>query len=174
MIVRAELRSYGKEAKELTEEGLGLVQAIFPEAHKTDDYLYGVEGLVDLEALQEVLNKTNLEATVKPFKGNAFFIRKNGLEKRLKDLEEDFHLLKQETSAGGQVVQIHVPNFAMLSINQVDVLEDACTDALQEKLDEGWRILAVCPPLDERRPTYIIGRYVPDGAAAGKIAKSCG
>jgi hypothetical protein len=62
----------------------------------------------------------------------------------------------------GEIVQVHVPNLGLLAINEVDWMEDVCTKALQDKLDRGWRVLAVCPPLMERRPTYIIGRYNPE------------
>lgn len=56
-------------------------------------------------------------------------------------------------------VQIHVPgSVSLTSINEVTWLEDCCTQELQSHLDEGYRIIAVCPPNDSRRPTYIIGR----------------
>lgn len=55
--------------------------------------------------------------------------------------------------------QISVANVGLMQIRYVDVLEDACTNDLQRKLDDGWRILAVCPPNDTRRPTYIIGQF---------------
>lgn len=55
-------------------------------------------------------------------------------------------------------INIAIPNIGLLSINEVTWMEDACTQELQDKLDEGWRILAVCPPNGTRRPTYILGR----------------
>lgn len=58
----------------------------------------------------------------------------------------------------GQVVQIAVPDLGLLQINEVDWMEDACTEQLQMRLDDGWRILAVCPPNAQRRPDYILGR----------------
>lgn len=62
----------------------------------------------------------------------------------------------------GQVVQIAVPDLGLLMINEVDWLEDACTQDLQRKLNDGWRILAVCPPNAQRRPDYILGRQAKD------------
>lgn len=62
----------------------------------------------------------------------------------------------------GQVVQIAVPDLGILQINETDWLEDACTEVLQGRLDDGWRILAVCPPNAQRRPDYILGRHNPD------------
>lgn len=58
----------------------------------------------------------------------------------------------------GAAVQIAVPDMALMYIDKVRVEEDCCTDNLQGFLDEGWRILAVCPPNSARRPDYILGR----------------
>ena len=37
--------------------------------------------------------------------------------------------------------------------------EDVCTDVLQQELNNGWRIIAICVQADQRRPDYILGRY---------------
>ena len=55
-------------------------------------------------------------------------------------------------------VNVHVPNLGLLMVNEVTWLENCCTEVLQEYLDKGWRILAVCPQPDQRRPDYILGR----------------
>lgn len=55
--------------------------------------------------------------------------------------------------------QVSVPNVGLMQVTHVCVREDYCTDALQGDLNKGWRILAVCPPNDARRPTYILGRF---------------
>lgn len=57
----------------------------------------------------------------------------------------------------GQVVNITIPSAGLFAVQTVDVLEDLCTNELQGWLDAGWRIVAVCPPNDTRRPTYIVG-----------------
>ena len=57
------------------------------------------------------------------------------------------------------MVNISIPNAALFSVQTVDYLENSCTDTLQRWLDEGWRIVAVCPPNDTRRPTYIVGHF---------------
>ncbi|MEM6625298.1 MAG: hypothetical protein AAGA72_18620 [Pseudomonadota bacterium] len=67
-----------------------------------------------------------------------------------------------ETRPGVATVHVHLPNNVLHSFNEVHFEEDACTDAIQELLDEGWRIICVCPPLNSRRPDYILGR---NGAA---------
>lgn len=58
----------------------------------------------------------------------------------------------------GTAVHIAVPDMALMYIDEVCVETDFCTDALQSMLDDGWRILAVCPPNSQRRPDYILGR----------------
>lgn len=55
---------------------------------------------------------------------------------------------------------VHVGGSLLLEINQVEVLNDACTTALQERLDQGWRIVACCVQPDGRRPDYVLGRKV--------------
>lgn len=58
----------------------------------------------------------------------------------------------------GKLFNITLPDIGLLLINEVTWLENACTEDLQRELDEGWRILAVCPPNAQRRPDYILGR----------------
>ncbi|NQY58398.1 hypothetical protein [Cognatishimia sp.] len=55
-------------------------------------------------------------------------------------------------------VNVHVPGDRLLSISEVTYGNDMCTEELQEKLDEGWHILSICPQPDQRRPDYILGK----------------
>lgn len=55
-------------------------------------------------------------------------------------------------------VDVHVPDLGLLMMNEIELLEDGCTNALQGKLEDGWRILAVCPQPDQRRPDYVLCR----------------
>lgn len=57
-----------------------------------------------------------------------------------------------------QKVGVHISDLGLLSVREVTWLEDACTQELQRHLDDGWRILSVCPQSDSRRPDYILGR----------------
>lgn len=59
------------------------------------------------------------------------------------------------------VVNITVHGAALYAVSNVKLMEDCCTDQLQHELDIGWRIVAVCPPNDARRPTYILGHHDP-------------
>lgn len=51
-----------------------------------------------------------------------------------------------------------ISGFHLHNANDLMLLEDCCTDALQAYLDEGWRIIAVTTQ-EQRRPDYILARY---------------
>lgn len=57
---------------------------------------------------------------------------------------------------------VHMPGNMLASYNEVQLIEDSCTDRLQGSLAQGWRMIAVCPQPDQRRPDYIMGRWNPD------------
>lgn len=61
-----------------------------------------------------------------------------------------------------KAVHVHVPNIGLLMMSEVEVHNDMCSDQLQRELDEGWRILAICPQPNQRRPDYVLGRVKPD------------
>jgi hypothetical protein len=159
VLIIASISGFTEAAKNLSDEKLNMLKELFPSAERSGEYMYGAKGVVNLDQLVVLLDATGLTADISPYKACGFF-SKLGLEERLKALEADGYLVKQQLLSGS-VVQVHVPNFSLLNINSVAVLEDACTSYLQAKLDEGWRILAVCPPMSERRPTYIMGRFDP-------------
>ncbi|AWN08507.1 hypothetical protein HOV04_gp05 [Xanthomonas phage XcP1] len=58
----------------------------------------------------------------------------------------------------------HISNNVMTSFNHVMLMENACTDELQSNLNDGWRLIAVCPQA-ARRPDYILGKFDPDIAS---------
>lgn len=55
-------------------------------------------------------------------------------------------------------VNVAVPGLGLLAIAEAHVEYDLCTDRLNVLLQEGWRILAICPQPDQRRPDYILGK----------------
>lgn len=62
-----------------------------------------------------------------------------------------------QVTKGASPIQISVFNEALLSMRTIDYIEDACTIHVRECMQRGWRILAICPANDSRRPTYILG-----------------
>ena len=61
-----------------------------------------------------------------------------------------------------QKCDVHIGGGLLMTVNEVLLCEDYCTNELQAHLDKGWRILAVCIQPDGRRPDYILGRFNPD------------
>lgn len=59
-----------------------------------------------------------------------------------------------------QQCNVHVPNLGLLNLNKLAYATDYCTEMLQERLLQGWRLIAVCPQPDQRRPDYILGMHV--------------
>jgi hypothetical protein len=55
------------------------------------------------------------------------------------------------------IVNVSVPNAALFAVQSITWVEDACTQHIQSMLNTGWRIVAVIPANDCRRPTYIMG-----------------
>lgn len=60
-----------------------------------------------------------------------------------------------------QKCNVHVGGGLLAQINRVKLLEDSCSDVLQQELNIGWRIISVNVQSDQRRPDYILGRYDP-------------
>lgn len=67
-----------------------------------------------------------------------------------------------EKTAFNQKCNVHVSNNMLLHFNRTKVEYDCCTDNLNKQLQNGWRIIAVCPQPDQRRPDYVLGRYEPE------------
>ena len=78
---------------------------------------------------------------------------------KMQHREDKYGAITPMEMTTGQVVQIAVPDLGLLQINETTWLENSCTEVLQDHLDKGWRILAVCPPNAQRRPDYILGRH---------------
>lgn len=102
------------------------------------------------------LNALGVEVKIKPLPG-AMMVK---MQDRFK-WEHGLNPLPEHLQSGA-AVQIAIPDVGLLRVNEVTVREDCCTDSLQSDLDEGWRILAVCPPNAARRPDYVLGRTKTD------------
>jgi hypothetical protein len=137
---------HGVKAKveTLSEEDKAFFAEHFP---KAEDSWYGTPIMADEEDCQWLLAH-GFDVELKRLKGLT------GLRER--------YVPEQHRNAGS--VHVHVPNIGLLSMNEVMLQEDCCTDELQSCLDDGWRIIAVCPPNSTRRPDYIMGRTKEEGS----------
>lgn len=65
---------------------------------------------------------------------------------------------QRNTTVVNEKCSVAVAGLGLLTVDEVKACEDLCTQKLQEELDDGWRILAVCVQPDQRRPDYVLGR----------------
>lgn len=94
------------------------------------------------------------------------FLVQRGFVVEIKDFKNCYTSIKgwqEKLNKESNITHIHIPNIGLLAINKVKVLENICTDTLQDNLNKGWRIIAVCPPDGVRRPDYILGKTVAEG-----------
>lgn len=70
-----------------------------------------------------------------------------------------------------QKCDVHVGGGMLMTINEVILLENECTDRLQSELNSGWRIIAVNVQNDCRRPDYVLGRFNPNYEAGGSAKR---
>ncbi len=129
----------------------------WPEPGKEVKYFYlssGTKCIVDLEHFGPVASEIGLTYEVKRFAGNywAHMHQPPGPYSSVSPVPV--------TPQGAHTthVSVTIPDEGILAIDEIFVATDSCTDALQGFLDEGWRILAVCPPALQRRPDYVLGR----------------
>jgi hypothetical protein len=90
----------------------------------------------------------------------------SNLTSMLNQIEEKFEYINKEldifkNQQFNQKVNVHVGGGLIVTYNELMLKENSCTDMIQECLNEGWRIIAVCVQPDNRRPDYILGRYNP-------------
>lgn len=140
-----EIKSNGVETKE-NDEGTGYL-------YKLKNWYRGSSGQrLHMEEAAE-LERVGIPLEIEGTDGTMLVRQKGSQIWRGEELPS--HLVE------GTVVQITIPDMALMLINEVTWMDDACTEDLQCKLDDGWRILAVCPPHSQRRPDYILGRKKP-------------
>jgi hypothetical protein len=165
MIVYAEFQYYDEAWKNLDPDKYELLRKKIPglpefeeKQHAYDKYLIDEEGL-------RLCAEFGLRVTLTSATNNCMLVK---LQDRIAELEKQFSSFDRHSEAdlavNGGMVQIHIPDMQLWFVNQVTYLEDACTDKLQDMLNEGWHILAVCPPNAQRRPDYILGMAVPKHA----------
>lgn len=53
-------------------------------------------------------------------------------------------LNQRDTTLLNTRLHVSVPSIGLLCMDSVMLLSDCCTDSLQEHLNEGWRIIAIC------------------------------
>jgi hypothetical protein len=155
MFLGVKFRTYGQGWKDLDEADYEKLRAHFPtlppvkSEHDWNQHIADEEGMRAIVAFK-------LEVDLSPAAEDCMLIK---LQDRMKQLELQTDDLAEATLKGG-AVQIHIPDMVLMSINEVTWLDNCCTETVQEYLNDGWRILAICPPNAQRRPDYILGRVI--------------
>lgn len=113
----------------------------WPEGNNTAPawYSYGDDTVLDLSTDGKILMDAGIEFEVKEFKNT-------------------YKTAGKDTEGNTYNLNLALPNIGLLAMDEVTWREDYCTESLQDDLDAGWRMLAVCPPNGTRRPAYILGR----------------
>jgi len=76
----------------------------------------------------------------------------------MQNVAERLETIQAKQQMFNEKCEVHVPGFGLLAITETYVETDCCTERLDDCLRKGWRILAVCPQPDQRRPDYVLGR----------------
>lgn len=149
------------DAKKLTVEQRNTIREHLPQMNMPQEdaaqFFPTREFLADLTTDGPLLLDLGLSFAIKRFKG-CYFLGESG----------ESYTGRRPKNGYSVTLQVAIPNLALFAVNEVQLLEDACTDELQRRLEEGWRILAVCPPAAQRRPDYILGRSPETMAAQAK------
>lgn len=77
-----------------------------------------------------------------------------------------YHILNKISDFGTRQIappinepcKVSVAGLGLLTVDTVKLRNDHCTDLLQQDLDDGWKIIAICVQPDQRRPDYILGK----------------
>jgi hypothetical protein len=148
MIARIKFDYDGREARVKASENpehLAVLKDIFGDAlpstpeHLALSYMWPEELVIDLDTDGPRLTALGITFSIKSFKGTM----------PLNAILPEGH---------DCTVYVQVPHIGLLAIDEVQVCENYCTDQLQRDLNNGWRIICVCPPNAARRPDYILGR----------------
>jgi len=133
-------------------EFLTSLKEIFPNVDFNTSYYFG-SVVIDIEDIANMSDEIIKCFAISP-------IRKIQLTKLMTNLnsinkEELKDQIVQEVK---QSVQIHFPGHELSHFGQVDWEEDACTEKIQKRMDDGWRIIACIPQAGQRRPDYVLGK----------------
>lgn len=109
----------------------------------------------DIEKVIDLIGPIEVTGKITPFFLNQF----QEIAHRMKNLESAHAKIMDENVSFNQRVGVHVPGLGLLRMKTVQVVEDACTEKINDYLQKGWRIVAVCPQPDSRRPDYILGHH---------------
>ena len=155
MLLEVSVSSWGGRYKEVTADEWTALRAQVPQLPATKPE-YGLPSMIADDMAVRALSRAGLQMTVEPGTKDSMLVK---LQDQMRSLGVKHRELEQLIAEAPRcVVQVAIPDLGLLQIDEVTWEADCCTQDLQRRLEEGWRILAVCPPNAQRRPDYILGR----------------
>lgn len=139
-------------------------QDTYFEGYQTIDIVVTGDQLLSM-VLKRIDHKVNHEANV-DIETGSMIARVGAILKKLDSYGKNLLPMAEYNSK----VDVHMPGNALMSFNETMLLEDSCTDSLQDILNQGWRITCACPQPAQRRPDYILGRWNADLQTSGPSA----
>jgi len=122
------------------------------ELNTNEEYVSDLNVFMAKHPLIEIVIRGSFENIVN-VESEAIRVLREATDKTRDALNEFNRKMELNEKTGG-----HMSNISLMNIIQTGYLVDCCTEELQDYLNEGWRILAVCPIPSQRRPDYVIGR----------------
>lgn len=90
--------------------------------------------------------------------GKEFTVKKRLPFARITEELDEFQPRPQAPAPLNARCNVIVGGTSVMEIKEVKVCTDFCTEALQDELNYGWRILAICVQPNQRRPDYVLGK----------------
>lgn len=109
---------------------------------------YWSEYTVDIEKLARIIQTFEVKKVIQDI----------GLFTMLQRVEDRLRRIHDDKANFNEKCNVHVPGFGLLAMTRLKIETDACTDNINDHMAKGWRIVAVCPQPDQRRPDYVLGR----------------
>ncbi|MBS7703264.1 hypothetical protein [Chelatococcus asaccharovorans] len=85
-------------------------------------------------------------------------LTRNGVRFEITHFEHAYRTRGTDERGDEHHLHVHVPDQSLLSISEVEQIPNADLWDVQRRLDDGWHILAVCPPNGTMKPDFIMGR----------------
>lgn len=128
-----------------------VIESYYVCEHPTEEYI-AVDN--DQEVIIDIDEVAKLDRTVKYSVENIISFNSVVAD----EIANKINLRQNVEQSFNAKCNVMVPGFELLSIKTVVVRENCCTEIINDMLANNWKIVAVCPQADQRRPDYVMGR----------------
>lgn len=148
-VIRASIDRYGGELKDLTDDDWAAMRSVWELPEDREGYWASDEVVMDIDDVGSLPERVVPFIKLKPIKRLRFSPGVGDLQRAGAEVAREIV---------NNTYQVHLPGSDLMTIQEVEWMENACTEELQSMLNSGWRILAVCPQPGSRRPDYVLGK----------------